>query len=247
MEPIRNRTWSRRPPAALIADMKQRELDLKSRLRATDAYLYSCAATGRAGGPRRRGRRDPRRPRPPRGRHHHAGRTGVAAPGGHGRGMAGLLGIPWRGPAAHEGGPAAAGQEGVPAPRQVLRGPPLGAPVAAVYYRGEDISAWNVPRILYFLEADPRFDTVDAALPSSGSSTATAPCTRLRRPSLRHFARRSPHTTNQLVISSSDETGRPSSRFRCGSSRPTGQASGTSRPRRRVPRSRSSTAARSPC
>ncbi|MDF1604128.1 hypothetical protein [Nocardioides sp. YIM 152315] len=77
------------------------------------------------------------------------------------------------------------------------------------YYQGEDISAY-VPQVLYFIEGERRFDSVDAALAFAKDS---------RRES-HAFAARALETfnevaarTNTLVVASTDETGRPSSRI----------------------------------
>ena len=226
----------------LIADMKQRELHLKSRLRATDSILLRAAPLpGRAGGPRRRaGRRDPRRPSSTEPWSSPCRTSGVvAAPwSGTVAVMAGLLGIPCgAGPATHEGGPARCW----PGRRARLRDKysedlHSGRRWLQFYYRGEDISAY-VPQILYFLEADPRFDTVDAALAFVKETAPRQPRTRrVRRPGPARSSRRSPHRPTSWSSRARDETGaavEPGHAVRQGR---TGPASGTSRPHRRAPK-----------
>ena len=69
-----------------------------------------------------------------------------------------------------------------------------------------------MPQVLYFLEADPRFDTVDAALAFVKEQHRDSPAhAAFAAQALRQFEEVAAQT-NQLVISSSDEAGRPSSR-----------------------------------
>lgn len=77
------------------------------------------------------------------------------------------------------------------------------------YYRGEDISA-HVPQVLYFLEADQRFDSVDDALEfskQSRSENALVAAHGLKNFELVAAA------TNLAVVSSIDKHGTPSSRI----------------------------------
>lgn len=77
------------------------------------------------------------------------------------------------------------------------------------YYRDEDISAY-IAQILYVIECEHRFDSVDEAL-----GFVKAHChenSRFRERGLELFNRIAAET-NLIVISSSDEAGRPSSRF----------------------------------
>ena len=73
------------------------------------------------------------------------------------------------------------------------------------YYKGEDIAPY-VPQILYFLESDQRFTTIDEAL-------AFAKANRRSNPRRRHAGsqgvRRGGNASNLLVISSVDSSGRP--------------------------------------
>jgi len=76
------------------------------------------------------------------------------------------------------------------------------------YYRGEEISAY-VPQILYFIESEQRCDSVDAALAlarENGRDSATFAARALER-----FVAVAVET-NLVILSSTDETGRPSSR-----------------------------------
>lgn len=77
------------------------------------------------------------------------------------------------------------------------------------YYQGEDISPY-VPQILHFLESERRFDSVDDALAfaranhSAGASLAARSLARFNSVVAQ---------TNLVVISSTDESGHPSSRI----------------------------------
>ena len=79
------------------------------------------------------------------------------------------------------------------------------------YHRGEDISAY-VPQVLYFLEADPRFDSVDAALAFVKEQHREVPQhAAFTDRALRRFEQVAARTSH-VVLSSTDEAGRPSSR-----------------------------------
>lgn len=75
-------------------------------------------------------------------------------------------------------------------------------------YRGEDISAY-VPQILYFIESEHRFDSVDAALTFVKKHSSPP---ELGARALEMFNRVAAQT-NALVVSSVDETGRPCGRI----------------------------------
>jgi hypothetical protein len=77
------------------------------------------------------------------------------------------------------------------------------------YYRGEDISAY-VGQILYFVESEQRFDSVDEALAFVKEHGRENPFFKARG---RELFDRVAAQTNLLVLSSTDEDGAPSSRF----------------------------------
>lgn len=77
------------------------------------------------------------------------------------------------------------------------------------YYRGEDISAY-IGQILYTIESEHRFDSVDQALTFAKQHSHENPAFKKR--GLEMFNAVAAQT-NLLVISSTDEAGRPSSRF----------------------------------
>jgi hypothetical protein len=76
------------------------------------------------------------------------------------------------------------------------------------YYRGEEISAY-VPQILYFIESEQRFDSVAEALSFAKENRRDS--TTFAARALKMFVAIAAET-NLLVLSSTDETGRPSSR-----------------------------------
>jgi len=76
------------------------------------------------------------------------------------------------------------------------------------YYRGEEISAY-VPQILYFIESEQRFDSVEAALAFAKDNRRVS--TTFAARALEMFDTVAAET-NLVVLSSTDETGRPSSR-----------------------------------
>ena len=77
------------------------------------------------------------------------------------------------------------------------------------YYKGEDIGPF-VPQILYFLESDPRFTTIDEALAFAKANQRAS--TLFAAQAAKEFERVAASTTI-LVISSVDVTGRPTSRL----------------------------------
>lgn len=77
------------------------------------------------------------------------------------------------------------------------------------YFQGEDISVY-VPQILYFIEAGHDFDSVHAALTFIRSHPGDAGG--FRSTALERF-RSAAAATNLLVASSTDDSGRPSSRI----------------------------------
>jgi len=77
------------------------------------------------------------------------------------------------------------------------------------YYKGEDIAPY-VPQILYFLESDPRFSTIDEALAFAKENRRANAL--FAAQSLKDFERVA-EATNLLVLSSVDASGRPSSRL----------------------------------
>ena len=93
------------------------------------------------------------------------------------------------------------------------------------YYQGEDISAY-VPQILYFIEGEQRFDSVDAALAFAKDTAATARTATFAARGHGDSSRRSRRRPTSW--SSRAATRRAARRAgSCGSSRPTGPASGT--------------------
>lgn len=80
---------------------------------------------------------------------------------------------------------------------------------AQFYYRGEDISPY-IGQVLYTIESEQRFDSVDQALAFAKAHTGESPASRER--GLRLFNDVAAQT-NLLVIASADADGRPSSRF----------------------------------
>jgi hypothetical protein len=198
----------------LIADMKQRELHLKSRLRATDSILYELrryrvvlvglvvVVVATVAGlvdraviitmPDERGWQLP---------------VGTVAV------MAGLLGIPCgQGLLRTKVGQRLLARKESRLRDKYSEDLHSGRRWLQFYYRGEDISAY-VPQILYFLEADPRFDTVDAALAFVKERRRDSPAqAAFAAQALRQFEDVAAQV-NQLIMSSSDDAGRPSSRF----------------------------------
>jgi hypothetical protein len=77
------------------------------------------------------------------------------------------------------------------------------------YYQGEDISAY-VPQILYFIDSEKRFDSVDAALAFARQSRYESDAFAARALALFESVAAQ---TNGMVVSSTDATGRPSSRI----------------------------------
>lgn len=77
------------------------------------------------------------------------------------------------------------------------------------YYRGEDISAY-IGQVLYLIESERRFDSVDAALAFAKEHRREAAAFQERGLEVFNQVARE---TNLLVISSTDADGRPSSRF----------------------------------
>lgn len=77
------------------------------------------------------------------------------------------------------------------------------------YYRGEDISPY-VPQVLYFLEADQRFDSVDDALDFARQSRRANPL--IAAQGLKEFTSVAA-STNLAVISTITKQGAPSSRI----------------------------------
>lgn len=77
------------------------------------------------------------------------------------------------------------------------------------YYKDEDISAY-VPQVLYFLESDQRFTTIDEALAFAKQNRHESPF--LAAQATKDFERVA-SSTNLLVISTIDVTGRPASRL----------------------------------
>lgn len=77
------------------------------------------------------------------------------------------------------------------------------------YFQGEDISV-HVPQILYFIEAERRFDSVHEALAFIRSHARDA--SEFRTAALERF-RNAAASTNLLVVSSVDDSGRPSNRI----------------------------------
>lgn len=77
------------------------------------------------------------------------------------------------------------------------------------YYQGEDISTY-IPQILYLIESEHRFDSVDEALAFARLHTRESASFRARGLEL---YREVVAQTDLLVISSADGAGRPSSRF----------------------------------
>ena len=77
------------------------------------------------------------------------------------------------------------------------------------YYQDEDIAPY-VPQVLYFLEADQRFDSVDDALAFAKQSQRESPF--LAAQALKRFEDVAA-AANSAVISSIDRTGRPSGRM----------------------------------
>lgn len=77
------------------------------------------------------------------------------------------------------------------------------------YYKGEDIAPY-VPQILYFLESDPRFSTIDEALAFAKETRRVDGLLAVQ--AAKQFAKVA-ESTNLLVISSVGEDGTPSSRL----------------------------------
>jgi hypothetical protein len=197
----------------VVADMKQRELHLKSRQRATDAILWKLRRhravlvglvavvvavlaglldrAALASMPDERGWQLP---------------VGVVAL------MAGLLGVPLgqallRTPAGRrvlsrkESRLRSAYATDLHAGRRWLR----------FYHRDEDISGY-VPQVLHFLETDPRFDSVDAALDFVKEQHRESPAHAAFTARALAYFEEVASQTNELVLSSADGAGRPSSR-----------------------------------
>ena len=78
------------------------------------------------------------------------------------------------------------------------------------YYKGEDIAPY-VPQILFYLESDPRFDSIDEAL---AFAKAEPPHQRPHSPPRpRRSSNRIAAGTNLVVVSTIDVAGRPASRL----------------------------------
>ena len=80
---------------------------------------------------------------------------------------------------------------------------------AQFYYQGEDISAY-IGQLLYTIESEGRFDSVDEALAFAKSHSRESAAFRARGLALFNEVAAQ---TNLLVIASADAAGRPSSRF----------------------------------
>lgn len=197
----------------IVADMKQRELHLKARQRATDAVLYElrryrvlllaslAAGVALVAGLVHRAvvltMPDEREWGLP------VGTAGV---------VAGLLAVPLgQGLLRSRAGRRLLDRKESRLRDKYSQDLHAGRRWLRFYHRGEDISPY-VPQILYFLEADPRFDTVDAALAFVKEHRRESPLNAaFAAQALQHFDDVAAQT-NQLVLSSSDDAGTPSSR-----------------------------------